>query len=135
LKTTKNKILVVDDEPDISKLIQFTLERRGFEVILASDGQTAIDIAKKELPDLILLDVIMPVINGYEVCRQLRDIPETKKIPIIMLSGKTQKTEVEKGIELGAHSYICKPFSPKEFANVVEDVLYNKKREVNDYDR
>ncbi len=125
---SKIKILVADDEPDISKLIQFTLERRGHEIILAENGQDALDLAKKECPDLILLDVIMPIINGYEVCKLLREDPKTKNIPIIMLSGKTQKTEIEHGIELGAHSYICKPFSPKEFADTVENILNKEKR-------
>jgi len=128
----KGKILVADDEPDIAKLIEFTLKRRGFEVILVSDGQSAIDAAKKEQPDLILLDVIMPVINGYEVCSQLKNFPETKKIPIIMLSGKTQKTEVAKGIELGAYSYICKPFSPKEFADAIEDIFREDENDATD---
>ncbi|MDO8885394.1 response regulator [Candidatus Oleimmundimicrobium sp.] len=120
---SKGKILVVDDEPDISNLIKFTLERRGYKIILAKNGQDAMNIAKKEQPKLILLDVIMPVINGYEVCRLLKECAETKDIPVIMLSGKTQKTEIEHGLKVGANNYICKPFSPKEFANTIEEIF------------
>ncbi len=120
---TKGKVLIVDDEPDIVNLIKFILERKGFETIVARDGQTAIDMAIAEKPDLILLDAVMPVVDGYEACRQLKENPATKSIPIVILSAKSQRAEIQMGIQTGAHDYICKPFDPKGFVSGIEEIL------------
>ncbi len=126
----KRKVLIVDDEPDIVRLVQFTLERRGFEVIVATDGLSAIELAETEKPDVILLDAVMPVMNGYTACQRLKENSKTKSIPVIMLSAKSQKVEVELGIEMGAENYICKPFSPSQIADLVCEICEFKKEEV-----
>ncbi len=118
-----SRILVVDDEPHIRKLVTFTLESRGHEVIEAEDGLSGIDKAASESPDLILLDVMMPVLDGLETARRLRDDPNTTGIPICMLSAKSQTYEQEAGLESGATSYVCKPFSPKDLAAKVSELL------------
>ena len=105
------KILVVDDEQPLVELLTTNLERDGYEVISANDGQTALELAERQKPDLILLDWMMPEPNGLEVCKQLR--PKTK-VPIIMLTAKSQEIDKILGLEIGADDYITKPFSPRE---------------------
>ena len=117
------KVLVVDDEPDITRLVKFTLERKNFEVYTADNGENALSIASQERPDLILLDVTMPVLDGYETCRRLKSNPETQTIPVVMLSARSQQAEIETGIEAGAVDYVKKPFSPKEVIDKVEEIL------------
>ncbi len=117
------RILAVDDEPHILKLVAFSLSSGGFEVIEASDGLSAIEIAEAEQPDLILLDVMMPALDGYEACRRLKANPATAHIPVVMLSAKSQKAEQEVGRAAGAIDYICKPFTPKELVSQVREIL------------
>jgi two-component system alkaline phosphatase synthesis response regulator PhoP len=117
------KILVADDERDIRELIGFTLRFAGFEVVLTADGIEAIEKAPLEQPDLILLDVRMPRITGYEVCRQLKENPATSAIPIVFLSAKGQDGEIKQGLESGAVEYIVKPFAPDELTHQVKDIL------------
>ena len=117
------KILVADDERDIRELIGFTLRFAGFEVVLTADGTEAIEKAPLEQPDLILLDVRMPKITGYEVCRQLKENPVTSAIPIVFLSAKGQEGEIKQGLASGAVEYIVKPFAPDELTNQVKDIL------------
>ena len=117
------KILVADDERDIRELIGFTLRFAGFDVILTADGFEAIEKASLEQPDLILLDVRMPKITGYEVCRQLKENPVTNGIPVVFLSAKGQEGEIELGLASGAEEYIVKPFAPDELTNQVKDIL------------
>ncbi len=117
------RILAVDDEPHILRLVSFSLSSKGFEVIEASDGLTAIEIAEREQPDLILLDVMMPVLDGYEACRRLKANPATQHIPVVMLSAKSQKAEQAVGLEAGAIDYICKPFTPKDLVEQVRGFL------------
>lgn len=109
-----SKVMVVDDERDIRRLVSFTLKRHGFEVVEAEDGVAALKLAERERPDLILMDVMMPVMNGYEASRKLKENEKTSGIPIVMLSAKSQLAEVQAGLESGAARYICKPFTPKE---------------------
>jgi two-component system alkaline phosphatase synthesis response regulator PhoP len=118
-----SRILAVDDEPHILKLVSFSLRAQGFDVIEASDGLAAVDIAEKEHPDLILLDVMMPALDGYEACRRIKANPVTKDIPVVMLSAKSQKTEQAAGVEAGALDYICKPFTPKDLVAQVRGFL------------
>jgi len=118
-----NKILLVEDEPDIIRLVKFTLEQRNFEVVATSNGLAAIEIASTEKPDLILLDVMMPVINGYETCGRLKKNEKTKSIPVIILSAKAQKKEVDRALRVGAADFIAKPFSPRELREKIEKIL------------
>lgn len=117
------RILAVDDEPHILKLVSFSLRAKGFEVIEASDGLSAVDIAEKELPDLILMDVMMPACDGYEACRRIKANPATANIPVVMLTAKTQVTEQKAGLDAGALDYICKPFTPKDLVAQVNAFL------------
>lgn len=112
-------ILVVDDEPDIRRLVSFSLKRHGFEVIEATDGLAACSVAAKEQPDLILMDVMMPLMNGFEAVRKLKENEATASIPVVMLSAKSQVYEQEEGLDSGAASYICKPFTPAELVEQV----------------
>lgn len=117
------KILVAEDERDIRDLIGFTLRFAGFEVLLAGNGIEAIEKAPLEQPDLIILDVRMPKMTGYEACRQLKENPATSAIPIVFLSAKGQEDEIQQGLASGALEYIVKPFAPDELANQVRDIL------------
>jgi two-component system alkaline phosphatase synthesis response regulator PhoP len=118
-----SRILAVDDEPHILKLVAFSLKAGGFDVIESSDGLSAIGIAETEQPDLILMDVMMPVIDGFEACRRLKENPETKDIPVVMLTAKTQLSEQKAGLDSGATGYICKPFTPKDLVAQVQEFL------------
>lgn len=117
------KILVAEDERDIRELIGFTLRFAGFEVVLVSNGAEAIEKAALERPDLILMDVRMPKMTGYEACRQLKNNPATQSIPVVFLSAKGQEGEIEQGLASGAVEYIVKPFAPDELANQVKSIL------------
>jgi CheY-like chemotaxis protein len=117
------KILVADDERDIRELIGFTLRIAGFEVVLVADGVEAIEQAPLEKPDLILLDVRMPKVTGYDVCRHLKEDPATSAIPIVFLSAKGQDGEIQEGLDSGAVEYIVKPFTPDDLTEQVRDVL------------
>lgn len=119
----KEKILVVDDEPHILELVKFNLEASGFKVFDAPDGQKAIELAQTANPDLILLDLMLPGIDGLEVCRILRQQKTTREIPIIMLTAKSEEIDKVLGLEIGADDYITKPFSPRELTARVKAVL------------
>jgi DNA-binding response OmpR family regulator len=119
----KKKILVAEDEPDIRGLIAFSLRYAGYEVIEATDGQEAVEKAIGELPDLILLDVRMPKMNGYEACSSLKTRDSTQEIPVIFLSARGQEAEIKRGLELGAEEYILKPFAPDELYRRVGSIL------------
>jgi len=117
------RILVAEDERDIRELIGFTLRHSGHEVLTASNGEDALAIALRELPDLILLDIRMPRLTGYDVCRSLRAEPTTQQIPVAFLSAKGQDSEVQAGMEAGATDYILKPFAPDQLVNRVALLL------------
>ena len=108
------KILVVDDEENIRELVKFNLEKEGYQVITACDGSEAIKAACDNLPDLIVLDIMLPGVDGLAVCRTLSNYPETKRIPIIMLSARSEELDKVLGLEMGADDYVTKPFSPRE---------------------
>jgi DNA-binding response OmpR family regulator len=127
----KEKILVVDDETDILTLLEYNLEKAGFKVMTADDGPDALDITKRERPDLIILDIMLPSMEGTEVCKILRSGDATRHIPIIMLTAKGEEVDRVVGFELGADDYITKPFSPRELILRVKAVLKRgKDREV-----
>lgn len=117
------RILVADDEPHIRKLVSFTLGNRGYDVVEACDGGEAFERACAESPDIVLLDVMMPVMTGYEVLEKLKADDRTKEIPVVMLSAKSQQTEVQAGLARGAQEYICKPFTPKDLVQRIAEIL------------
>lgn len=119
----KKRILVIEDEHHISGLVKVILEKKGFEVLQAFSGQEGIEASKKEMPDLIILDVMMPNMDGFEVARRLGKMEETKNIPIMMLSSAAQFKDRMKGIESGAVDYITKPFDKNELATKVDECL------------
>jgi len=108
------KILVVDDEKNILELVRFNLEREGYQVLTALDGAQGLNLARTHVPDLILLDVMLPEMSGLEVCQELRHDAVTKNIPIIMLSARSEELDRVLGLEMGADDYVTKPFSPRE---------------------
>jgi DNA-binding response OmpR family regulator len=116
-------ILVAEDERDIRELINFTLMFAGHKVTQASNGAEALDLAPKVKPDLIMMDVRMPKMTGYEACRQMKQIDEIKNIPVIFLSAKGQDEEVQTGLEAGAVEYILKPFAPDELTRRIAEIL------------
>ena len=117
------KILVAEDERDIRELISFTLQFAGFEVVLATNGAEAVDKALEVNPDLILLDVRMPRMTGYQACEALKQRAETRDTPVIFLSAKGQESEIQEGLGLGAADYILKPFAPDDLTEQVRRVL------------
>jgi DNA-binding response OmpR family regulator len=121
------KILIAEDERDIRDLITFTLRFAGHEVIPTANGEEAWLTAQQVLPDLILMDVRMPRMTGYEACEHLKATESTKNIPVIFLSAKGQESEVRTGIEAGAEEYILKPFSPDQLTARIKQILANLK--------
>src|SRR3989338_2900852 len=119
----KQKILVVDDEKDLSALVSLHMKMAGFEVLTANNGEKALDLSREEKPDLIILDLMLPKIDGWQVCEQLRQNAATKDIPVIMLTARTQIEDKLKGFEAGADDYVTKPFSPRELVARVKRVL------------
>lgn len=117
------KILIAEDEQDILELIIFTLQFGGHEVIPTTNGEKALEMARKESPDLALLDVRMPLMSGYEVCSQIKSDLEIQHIPVVFLSAKGQEAEIKTGYEMGAVDYILKPFAPDQLLNRLEEIL------------
>jgi phosphate regulon transcriptional regulator PhoB len=117
------KILVVDDEPDLVELVSYNLKKEGFKVFTAPDGEDALDKVRKGPFDLIILDLMLPGIQGVELCRMLRSNPKTEAIPIIMLTAKGEVSDRIRGLETGADDYMAKPFSPKELVARVKAIL------------
>jgi DNA-binding response OmpR family regulator len=116
-------VLVVDDDPDVCDLVTYKLEQSGFDVRRASDGDAALREVAKKVPDLVLLDVMMPGVSGLEVLERWRSDETTAGMPVIMLTAKAQENDVERGFELGADDYVIKPFSPRELVRRVTAVL------------
>ncbi len=116
-------VLIADDEANISLAIQFLMKRAGYDVRVAADGEEALEAVRQSPPDLIVLDVMMPKRDGYEVCQSIRSDPELAGVKIVMVSAKGGPIEVEKGKALGADDYLVKPFSTQELADRVADLL------------
>jgi two-component system phosphate regulon response regulator PhoB len=115
--------MVIEDEPDILEVMQYNLSREGFAVSTARDGESALRLVRDAAPDIVLLDLMLPGLDGLEVCRQMRGDPLTRGIPLIMVSAKGEESDVVLGLGLGADDYIVKPFSPKELIARVKAVL------------
>jgi two-component system, OmpR family, alkaline phosphatase synthesis response regulator PhoP len=121
-----SKILVVDDEEDILELLRFNLSREGFQVLCAASGEEALEKVTREMPDLILLDLMLPGMDGLEVARAVKNQAPTKDIPIVMLTAKGEEADIVKGLEIGADDYITKPFSRKVLTARIKAVLRRK---------
>ena len=121
--SAKRRILVVDDEPSIVKMVSKRLEVEGFDVLIAMDGEEGLAKAQTESPDLIVLDLMLPKINGYEVCGQLKQDARYQKIPIMLFTAKVQAKDEQLGKECGADAYIRKPFQGKELVDTIRTLL------------
>ena len=123
------KILIVEDEANIRQLVRYNLEKEGFQVMEAADGMQGLRTAQKEKPDLVLLDLMLPGMDGLEVCRTLKGTPATSALPIIMLTAKAEEVDKIIGLELGADDYMTKPFSPRELTARIKAVLRRSQKE------
>ncbi|MBD0724215.1 response regulator [Flavobacterium sp. L1I52] len=117
------KILIVDDEPNIVMSLEYTFKKNNFEVFIARDGQEALDTLEHQHPDLIILDVMMPMVDGYSTLEQIKQNPELENCKVIFLSAKNKEQDIEKGLSLGANLYITKPFSIKKLVEQVQNLL------------
>lgn len=117
------KILIAEDERDIRDLIEFTLKFAGHEVVKAANGAEAVELAPTVMPDLIMMDVRMPKMTGYEACKAIKDIESVKHVPVVFLSAKGQDSEIDTGLEAGAFEYILKPFSPELLTRRIAEIL------------
>ena len=117
------RILIADDEPNIVVSLEFLMKREGFDVQVAADGEAALQAIAQQVPDLILLDIMLPKKDGFEVCQQIRANPQWKSIKVVMLTAKGRDTEVSKGLALGADAYMTKPFSTKDLVAKVRELL------------
>ncbi|MGB8329192.1 MAG: response regulator [Polyangiales bacterium] len=116
---SKRKVLIADDEPNIVAALEYLLRSSGYDTRVASDGEQALALLESYVPDVVLLDIMMPVKSGYEVCQRMRERPEWRHIKIVMLSAKGREAEVSKGLSLGADLYITKPFSTEELITAI----------------
>jgi len=123
----REKILIVEDEKDIAKMLDYNLKKEGYKTSLARDGEDALDLAVREHPDLILLDLMLPGVDGLEVCKELKKERTTSGIPIIMLTAKSRESDKIVGLELGADDYVTKPFSPRELIARIKAVTRRAK--------
>lgn len=126
MKDVRPKILVVDDEPEAVELVEFNLKQAGFEVVTAADGAEALKKARALLPGLIVLDLMLPEVDGLEVCKMLRRDPATARVPIVMVTARAAEIDRILGLELGADDYLTKPFSPRELVLRVKKILERK---------
>ncbi|MGI8774468.1 MAG: response regulator transcription factor [Actinomycetota bacterium] len=118
-----SRILICDDDPVILRLLQVNLELEDHEVLLASHGEEALEVATKELPDLIILDIMMPRMDGYETCKTLKATEATSGIPIVFLSAKAQQSDIDHGRTFGVEDYLTKPFDPDDLMEIVDRLL------------
>jgi two-component system phosphate regulon response regulator PhoB len=123
VRTVRERLLIVDDERDILEVLRYNLEQAGFQVRTALDGQTAIAEIAREVPDLVVLDIMLPDMTGLEVCRRLRASETTRRLPILMLTAKAEEVDRVVGLEVGADDYVTKPFSPRELVLRVQSIL------------
>jgi len=119
----KRRVLIADDEPNIAVSLEFLMEQSGYEIRTVANGDDALSVAREFRPHLLLLDIMLPLKNGFEVCQVIRESPELKPVKIIMLTAKGRETEVAKGLALGADAYITKPFATRELLEAVKRLL------------
>ncbi len=125
------RLLIVEDEPDVTQLLRYNLAKEGYEVLTAATGGEAVRLARDVLPDVVLLDIMIPELNGWEVCRRLKSVPATQVIPIIMVTGRVEEGDKVLGFELGADDYVTKPFSPRELIARVRAIVRRTQRPTN----
>src|SRR4051812_16522110 len=126
------RVLIVDDDPDIQRLVSYNLTQAGYEVATAETGRTALESVQKHPPDLIILDLMLPDVDGMEVCRTLRQREDSRRIPIVMLTARGEEIDRVIGFELGADDYVMKPFSPRELVLRVKSIFRRMKDERSD---
>jgi two-component system alkaline phosphatase synthesis response regulator PhoP len=117
------RVLVVEDEPDVAELLRYNLQKEGWDVLAVANGTDALRRARESRPDVVLLDIMVPQLNGWEVCRRLKQEPETRAIPVIMVTGRVEEGDKVLGFELGADDYVTKPFSPRELIARIRAVV------------
>jgi two-component system alkaline phosphatase synthesis response regulator PhoP len=120
---TRERILVIEDEPDIAEIVEYNLQREGFRVVSAADGEEGLELVQREFPDAILLDLMLPKLDGLEVCRRLKADPALRTIPVIMVTAKGEVSDIVAGLEAGADDYVTKPFIPKVLVARVKAVV------------
>src|SRR5690349_11728878 len=128
MPSAPKKILIVEDEPDIAQLVKLYLEKEGFHTTVANSGVDALRLMKADRPDLLILDLMLPEIDGIEVCKKIRTVPDTAMLPILMLTAKAEESDTIVGLELGADDYVTKPFSPKALVARVKALLRRVER-------
>ncbi len=126
----RKRILVVDDEIYIVHILEFSLTMEGYSVLTASDGEEALKLIEQERPDLIVLDIMMPKLDGYEVCRRLRQDDQLGNLPVILLSAKGRPVDREAGLQAGADDYIAKPFSPRKLLEKIRELLDRSENQI-----
>jgi two-component system phosphate regulon response regulator PhoB len=117
------RVLIVEDEPIILRLLQVNLRLEGYEVVACSSGEDALAQAQVRPPDVVVLDVVLPGVDGFEVCRRLRELPATAQVPVIMVTAQAQDEDRERGYALGVHEYVTKPFEPTDLVALVREAL------------
>ncbi len=117
------KILIVDDEPNIVMSLEYTFKKKGFQVFIARDGSEALELLESNIPDVIVLDVMMPKVDGYQTIKKIKENEKLKETKVIFLSAKNKASDVEKGLQLGADKYLLKPFSVKKLVSEVNELL------------
>ena len=119
----KRKILIVDDEPNIVMTLEYTFKKKGLEVLIARDGSEALQILEHQVPDVILLDIMMPNVDGYQTLKFIKNNPKLKNIKVAFLTAKNKLSDIEKGLELGADKYLTKPFSIKKIVSEIFELI------------
>ena len=117
------KILIVDDDPYILMSLEFLMKKNGYDVMIARNGTEALDLLNKQVPALVLLDIMMPDVDGYEICRRIKKTEKLKSVKVVFMSAKTKEADIQKGYDLGASLYITKPFSTRELVKQVHELV------------
>jgi DNA-binding response OmpR family regulator len=117
------KILVVDDDPYILMSLEFLMKKNGYDVMVARNGTEAQELVEKQVPHLVLLDIMMPDVDGYEICRYIKKTPHLKDVKVVFMSAKTKEADIKKGYDLGAALYVTKPFSTRELVKQIKELL------------
>lgn len=122
MSTTK-KILVVDDDPYILMSLEFLMKKNGFDVMVARNGTEALDLVEKQVPDIVLLDIMMPDVDGYAICKHIKNSKKLKDAKVVFMSAKSKETDIRKGYDLGASLYVTKPFSTRQLLKQVQELI------------
>jgi len=121
--STTKKILVVDDDPYILMSLEFLMKKNGFDVMVARNGTEALEIVEKQVPDIVLLDIMMPDVDGYAICKHIKSSKKLKDAKVVFMSAKSKETDIQKGYDLGASLYVTKPFSTRQLLKQVQDLI------------